>query len=742
MMLSAGERAPVAASGTRYSVIPPGNHLWYYRSPLDQTLQPYYVYIPRGFDPQAAHPVVVFLHGFGGRASRAAPDAWRQNWADSHGWILARADGRGSQNWDFIGEDDLYLLIADLEQTTPFHSAIHLDRRRLYLEGGSMGGHGGYREAFRYPDRFAAIAPAAGWTTYKEFYAHWYDRTDSPHMPDYVDPARRPVLETASSLWQAANGRNVWLYLVYDTNDGVNPPVNQQEVLKKLQTAGSDRFATRVGRKGHVGSYSAPANYAFFLTKSLAGRPPDIFYTTNDLHYNRSYWLTIDRLQFTRQWGSVDVHVTGSRDFQRIEVRTKRVLGFTLNLAGAPLDLSQPVYVAVDGSGAVPVVHRRSVTFCAQLDSGYHLRSWLPMRRSRFPRLRKRPGLSGPLADAFRTPFVVLYGTRHGTLPGTVANPDWVAAQHFAAEWNGWMTLHWRGGEKPPAARRTDWWTPPYPFSPGPLVPGQQPILTPLPDTAFTEETLPTQENLILFGDPTTNWVIAGIASDLPLALSPPGAVPGIRVAGRLYQGPGIHYFFLAPNPLNRDRYVVLARGYLSSRVDPAKYGAGKVGKDLEALPFYWPDYVVWDSDLPPSDAKQKPFRYLPATFLDAGYFAENWRLDTTPPRTQVKLDRLPAGQRYPDGAIQVTLTATDAPGGFGVAGIEYRLDDGPWRRYTAPFAVVGLARRQLSVRATDRCGQFVYDHTTPGGRGLPAPGNVEAPQTVPLDFEKRTAEP
>ena len=51
------------------------------------------------------------------------------------------------------------LFIAELDQTmTEFGG----DPRRVYLTGFSMGATGAYRIAFRWPDRFAALAAIAG----------------------------------------------------------------------------------------------------------------------------------------------------------------------------------------------------------------------------------------------------------------------------------------------------------------------------------------------------------------------------------------------------------------------------------------------------------------------------------------------------------------------------------------------------------------------------------------------------
>jgi len=196
----------------------------------------------------------------------------------------------------------------------------------------------------------------------------------------------------------------------------------------------------------------------------------------------------------------------------------------------------------------------------------------------------------------------------------------------------------------------------------------------------------------------------------------------------------------VAPNPLHPDRYVVIARGYLHSDIDPKKYGVGRVGKDIEALPFYWPDYVVYDQSRRPSDTVQAPLRYLPESWLDAGFFDDHWRLDTQPPHTTVHLDGPQDSEGRFIGAVKVSFVARDAPGGFGLDHVEWRIGHRPFRRYTKPFEIQGPGDVYLTVRAIDRCGQFLYDHREGPNRGYPAAGNVEPEQRILVRFAPRTS--
>jgi glucose/arabinose dehydrogenase/type 1 glutamine amidotransferase/regulation of enolase protein 1 (concanavalin A-like superfamily) len=71
---------------------------------------------------------------------------------------------------------------------------------------------------------------------------------------------------------------------------------------------------------------------------------------------------------------------------------------------------------------------------------------------------------------------------------------------------------------------------------------------------------------------------------------------------------------------------------------------------------------------------------------------------DTTAPVTT-------AGQAVVEDGVQVTLTATDEAGGSGVASTEYRVDEGEWTDYTAPFTVTEPGTHTVEFRSTDVAG-------------------------------------
>jgi pimeloyl-ACP methyl ester carboxylesterase len=688
---------------------PPGVALNYYRSEVDGTWQPYGVYVPTSYAESAKHPVVFHLHGFGGRFS--PPNAWQQQWANEHRWILVSLDGRGNQNWDLLGEEDVFAVLADLRKR------YSIDEDRLYLEGCSMGGHGCYRLALRFPDVFAAAAPVAGWTTYTEFYPHWYEPAAAPRWRDgYVDLSRQPLLETASSLFWAENGRHTNLFIVFDRNDPTNPATNAEQMMNRLNQFGYP-YQMRVGNLGHCGSYDAQSIYQFFANKRRVVRPNDVIFTTNHLQFNKAYWVQIDRLKTLNRWARVEAFRHGNN----VSVRTQNVAQYTLLLDESPIRKDTALIVTTNGETTFRGVPPSQLTFAVETDEQHRVLGWTQRtpqlveespQHSSQPRLvgeasshpAKRKGLCGPIAEIFRSPFLVVHGGA-----GDASNPDWRDAQRFCTDWNAWMNLRWGNEGRFLGAREENWWIPPYPFRVGTGIPPDQPLLTPRPDGDVSEEEIRTH-NLILFGDPQSNALIRRWRDKLPIRLSATASGVEAQVGTRTYRGRNVNYVFIAPNPDAPTRCVVGARGYLSSQIDPSRFGANNVGKDLEALPFYWSDYVIWDANRKPAPTVQPPLLYLPETYLEAGFFNDRWQLHATPPMTTATVQ----GKRNDDGSyappVKIALEANDAVGGFGVERVEYRLGKGRWQRYRQPLTFrLKSGSIRLSYRAVGASGQYLY---------------------------------
>ncbi len=126
-----------------------------HRSAVDGTLQPYSVYVPKAYDPTSPPPLLVTLHGSGvderGTIRRAARDY------QSTGWLVVAPQARGLSDF-YLGSSgqDVLEVMDHLSSFLPY------DKKRVYLEGFSMGGYGAWRLGLLYPERFARVAVLSG----------------------------------------------------------------------------------------------------------------------------------------------------------------------------------------------------------------------------------------------------------------------------------------------------------------------------------------------------------------------------------------------------------------------------------------------------------------------------------------------------------------------------------------------------------------------------------------------------
>ena len=126
------------------------------------------------------------------------------------------------------------------------------------------------------------------------------------------------------------------------------------------------------------------------------------------------------------------------------------------------------------------------------------------------------------------------------------------------------------------------------------------------PDTAITNQDI-ANSNLILWGDPSSNKILARIASRLPIGWD----AQTVRVGSQSFAGDHHVPVLIYPNPLNPKKYVVLNSGFTFREYDYLN-NARQTAK--------LPDYAVMDVDVPVSSR-------TPGGIVKAGFFDEQWQL-------------------------------------------------------------------------------------------------------------------
>jgi phospholipase/carboxylesterase len=130
---------------------------------------PVRTFLPSGYEPRYAYPLLVFFHGHGGNEEqilRLAPRLSRRNYISiglrGPAFLGQRRDGRMGYSWgqdrvfDTLLED--YLLRA-VEQT---RRSYHVHSERIYLAGICEGATLAYRLGLTFPERFGGVISLNG----------------------------------------------------------------------------------------------------------------------------------------------------------------------------------------------------------------------------------------------------------------------------------------------------------------------------------------------------------------------------------------------------------------------------------------------------------------------------------------------------------------------------------------------------------------------------------------------------
>lgn len=147
----------------------PGPHVVTYRSAVDDSDQPYALYLPNALKPDKQYSLVIALHEeesnhifqlkrlFGiptrfGESGLQALSLRTFTLPGNIDFIAACPFARGSMGYRGIAEQDVYDVLADVKRRFP------IDEDRIYLTGSGMGGGGALWLALTRPGDWAAVA--------------------------------------------------------------------------------------------------------------------------------------------------------------------------------------------------------------------------------------------------------------------------------------------------------------------------------------------------------------------------------------------------------------------------------------------------------------------------------------------------------------------------------------------------------------------------------------------------------
>lgn len=390
--LDAGKPAWPAAKGGRVGRA--------YRSRVDQSLQPYAVAIPPGYDPSKPARLDVVLHGRGATLSEVSFLAQQESIKPETilpDRIELHVFGRTNNAYRWSGETDVF------EALDSVRARYKIDPSKIALRGFSMGGAGAWHIGLHYPDRWRAFEAGAGFNETRK-----YAKQANP--PEYVERTWR--------IYDAVDyARNVFNIptVGYGGEDDaqLQASVNIQNQLKQEAISGLRALflvGPKTGHKWHPDSKRESDAFLDQHVNSPLTDPERISFVTYTARYNQCFWATIDALD--RHYERTEVE--GNRTGRMAKLTTKNVRRLTLRgVDSAEIDGQK-----VSGSS----FEKRNG-------------KW---QRASGPVAGKRHGLQGPIDDAFMEAFTVVKPT------GKAWNAESAQASEarrtrFEAEYSKWL---------------------------------------------------------------------------------------------------------------------------------------------------------------------------------------------------------------------------------------------------------------------------------------------------------------
>ena len=537
-----------------------------YLSQVDGSRQPYGLVVPR-HDLQKAIRLDVVLHGSSrpvGMSELRFMSRFDEG-DDAEGdppdspFIELHPLGRVENCYRWSGEADVFEAIEDVCRRYP------IDRDRIVLRGMSMGASGTWHLGLKHPDRFVALGPYCGYVDTHRF-------SETP-IPGFIQVGPLPAHQEL--------GLHMLDSVDYATNAGVVPAIacmggedvffQAHELMEQaMRREGLEMVNLISPGTGHVIDPATHAEQmrriAVHADRGLNHAPLELRFVTWTVKYGRCHWLQV--LGLDRHYARAEINARVRGDCLEVD-EPLNVNRFAVDLAVLPPAVATVriggTGIAVGGNGSPPpgpVVFQR------------YRQAWSIAPADAPDGAVKRPGLQGPIDDAFTAPFLCVRGT--GTPWNRAVHDHAIGSlDRFAEEWPRYFR-------------------------------GDLPVKE---DTAVTDDDIRTK-NLILFGDPGSNALIADALPRLPMEWTR----ETLCLGGEEYSAPGHMPAVIVPNPLPGadDHYLVVNSGHTFR------------GADLGAFNYLlfprWGDWAV--VEVAPRDRAGEPG---PDRVLKAGFFDEQW---------------------------------------------------------------------------------------------------------------------
>ena len=520
-----------------------------YYSVIDGSAQPYGVEIPKDLDLSKKQPVYIWLHGRGDKITDLHFLAQRESAKlkyPNEKAITVHPFGRQCIGYKSAGETDIFEVIHHLKKN------YSIDEDRIALMGFSMGGAGAWHLGAHFADRWAVVHAGAGFaetarynSMTKENYPPWYTQKlwGQYDVPNYT----RNLFNQPLVVYSGENDKQIQAARV------------MEEAFKEHGMSFPHFIGPKTGHKYAAGYMEKVLEIVRPAIQK--GRDPfakKVYFQTQTLKYSKMHWIKVHGL--IEHWN--DSRIDAEVKDNTVELKTKNISRLKLTSPWKDTPFNTGTEINIDGTKLS--VKKSSDTLFLVNNNG-----WSFGKESDYS-LVKKPGLQGPMDDAFVSPFLVVIPTGNTE---DEKRKRWVdfEVKHLAKRWRELF----RG------------------------------TIRIKQDTKVTDEDI-KNFNLVLWGAPQTNSVLKRMADKLPVKWQN----GNITVNGKNYDDDFFVPQFIYPNPLNKEKYVVINTG-------PTFRENHDRTNSLQNPKL--PDWAV-------IDIRQDPDGNTPGKVVDTNFFDENWQ--------------------------------------------------------------------------------------------------------------------
>lgn len=524
-------------------------------SEIDGSVQ-YYAVNPALGGEKKNDALFLSVHGAGVEAIGQAQAYKAKDW----GTLVAPTNRRPRGfNWEDWGRLDA------LEVLDKAKKALLPDSQRIYLTGHSMGGHGTWFLGATYPDKWAAIAPCAGYPSLKG-----YGSADGI-VPEKGGNEMENILLRASNqsdvIAYATNYKPLGVYVLHGDADRTVPVYyarQMREVLARFHP--NFNYYEYPGGSHWYGDESVDwkplFDYFKWHTRKADTAVHMIDFKTANPNISASYyWATIWQQQEPLAYSHLVLH----RD-----VAQGVITGKTDNIELLQLDLS---VFPKEKMLRIRLDSLNEIVYTKQDEGGLiFLRKYAENWKIADPPSLgdKGPHRNGIFKEAFNYRMVYVYGTN-----GSESENRWALtkARYDAESW------YYRGN-------------------------GAFEII---PDVAYDEKKY-AEHNIILVGNAKTNLAWETLLADCPIVVD----AEGVTVGNRQYAGDDLGGYFTWKKP-GTDRHTV---GVIAGTGIKGMHGA--TANQYFAGASGFPDYMFFRYDMLKDGSDQ---------VVDAGFYNNRWEV-------------------------------------------------------------------------------------------------------------------